>query len=282
MNPRTDRPRVGLFVTCLADLFRPSVAFAAVQLLESAGYRVEVPRAQTCCGQPAYNNGDRENARALALQTLGAFESFDYVVAPSGSCAGQIKIHYPRLFDSGSSDHARALALASRTYELFGFLVTIARHQGVNVSFPHVVTYHDSCSGLRELGIRAQPRRLLADVKNLELRELDDPEACCGFGGTFCVKYPAISERMVDKKIAAIERTGAEYVLGGDLGCLMNIAGRLKRRGSPIKVLHAAEVLAGTGDTAPAIGEMEQEQKRKKMGAGNVTAAGTTRSGHLS
>lgn len=255
-------PRVGLFVTCLADLFRPSAALAAVQLLARAGYEVQVPRAQTCCGQPAYNNGDRESALALALQTIGAFESFDYLVAPSGSCAGQIRIHYPRLFESGSPDQARAQALAARAYELFDFLLNIAHFDVGNVSFPHVVAYHDSCSGLRELCVRDQPRRLLAGVQGLELRELDDAEACCGFGGTFCVKYPVISERLVDDKIAAIERSGAEYVLGGDLGCLMNIAGRLKRLGSPIQVLHAAEVLAGMADSVPTIGEAERHQKK--------------------
>jgi L-lactate dehydrogenase complex protein LldE len=169
-------------------------------------------------------------------------------------------VHYTRLFDPGSRDHARAAALAAKTCELFDFLVNVARFEGIAASFPHTATYHDSCSGLRELGVKEQPRRLLAKVHGLELREMEEAEICCGFGGTFCVKYPALSERIVDDKIAAIERTGAEYVLGGDLGCLMNIAGRLKRRGSSVKVLHAAEVLAGAGDSTPVIGEPENNE----------------------
>ena len=244
---------VALFVTCLVDLFRPTVGFAAVKLLEDAGCRVHVP-AQSCCGQPAYNSGDNAGARAIAAQVIAAFDGFEYVVAPSGSCAGMIKEHYPALFEGDAAMGARARDLAGRTYELISFLADVRGVESVAAAHDGAVTYHDSCSSLREMGVKEQPRRLLGLVAGLELRELGGAEECCGFGGTFCVKYPDISLKMVDDKIADIEKTGAETVLAGDLGCLMNIAGRLRRTGSRIQARHVAEVLAGmTG--APAIGE---------------------------
>ncbi len=243
---------VALFVTCLVDLFRPTVGFAAVKLLEDAGCRVHVP-AQSCCGQPAYNSGDNASARAIAAQVIDAFDGFDYVVAPSGSCAGMIKEHYPALFEGDAAMGARARDLAGRTHELVSFLADIRGVETVAAAHGGAVTYHDSCSGLREMGVKDQPRRLLGLVAGLELRELGGTEECCGFGGTFCVKYPDISLKMVDDKIADIEKTGAATVLAGDLGCLMNIAGRLRRKGSRVEARHVAEVLAGmTG--APAIG----------------------------
>ncbi|MCG8595025.1 MAG: (Fe-S)-binding protein [Kiloniellales bacterium] len=248
------RPRVGLFVTCLVDLFRPSVGFAAVKLLEDAGCRVEVPRAQTCCGQPAYNSGDRRDAAAIARQTIVAFESFDHLVAPSGSCAAMVKEHYPALLKDDPDWQGRAEALSARTHELVSFLSDVLKVDAVAASFPARATYHDSCSGLRELKIRAQPRRLLASVEGLVLAELPEGEACCGFGGTFCVKYPEISNEMVSAKADCVESTGAELLLAGDLGCLMNMAGKLKRRGSKVQTRHVAEVLAGDR-TTPAIGE---------------------------
>ena len=250
-------PRVGLFVTCLVDLFRPSVGFAAVKLLEDAGCQVKVPRAQTCCGQPAYNSGDRRDAAALARQTIAAFEGLDHVVAPSGSCAAMIKEHYPALLEGDPHWRTRAEALAERTHELVSFLADVLEVDAVAAAFPVRATYHDSCSGLRELKIRAQPWRLLASVQGLELAELPEGEACCGFGGTFCVKYPEISNEMVNAKADCIESTGAELLLAGDLGCLMNMAGKLKRRGSKVQARHVAEVLAGDR-TTPAIGEGQE------------------------
>ncbi|MPY73055.1 MAG: (Fe-S)-binding protein [Alphaproteobacteria bacterium] len=253
-SSETDKPRVGLFVTCLVDLFRPSVGFAAVKLLEQAGCAVFVPRLQTCCGQPAHNAGDRKDARALARQVIDAFEAYDYVVAPSGSCAGMIREHYPAMFDDEAETAHRAHGLARRTWELVSFLRDVRGVERVEARFPGRVTYHDSCSGLRELAIKEQPRRLLRSVAGLELVELPGAEACCGFGGTFCVKYPEISNRMVEDKSEAVEATGAETLLAGDLGCLLNMAGKLKRRGSAVRVRHVAEVLAGmTAD--PAIGD---------------------------
>ena len=247
------KPRVGLFVTCLVDLVRPSIGFAAVKLLERAGCAVEVPPSQTCCGQPAYNSGDRGDAVALARQTIAAFEDMDYLVAPSGSCAGMIRKHYPLLFQECSDDRFSSEALAQRSHELVSFLVDVMGDADIEADYPKVVTYHDSCSGLRELDIRSQPRRLLAKVRGLEVAEMKDAEVCCGFGGTFCVKYPEISNDMVRKKAANVAASGAEALLAGDLGCLMNMAGKLSREGSDIEVRHVAEVLAGETD-APAIG----------------------------
>jgi L-lactate dehydrogenase complex protein LldE len=245
------KPSIALFVTCLVDLFRPSIGFAAVQLLEDAGCVVYVPRNQTCCGQPAYNQGDRANAVDLARHTIDALQRYDYVVVPSGSCAGMIKQHYPELFPEGSYEGERARELAGRTYELVSFLTDVMGVIGVDVEFPARTTYHDACAGLRELGIKQQPRLLLQSVRGLELIELPGAEVCCGFGGTFCVKYPEISTRMVDDKAAEIAATGADVVLAGDLGCLMNIAGRLSRLGSPVEARHIAEVLAGAAGQPP-------------------------------
>ena len=244
--------RVALFVTCLVYLFRPTVGFAAVKLLEGAGCTVEVPRAQTCCGQPAYNSGDRADAKAIAMQVFDAFADYDHVVAPSGSCAGMIRVHYPELFADDPVNLARAQALAPHSWELISFLVDVCGIEKVTAHWDRVVTYHDACSGLRELGIKLQPRQLLASVAGLRLKELPGAEVCCGFGGTFCVKYPEISDKMVTDKEADIVATGAEAVLSGDLGCLLNIAGKLFRHGRRIEVRHIAEVLAGvTADVAP-------------------------------
>ena len=251
-----DGPHVGLFATCLVDLMRPSVGFAAARLLETAGCRVSVPESQTCCGQPAYNAGDQKDARAIALNTIAAFEPFDYVVAPSGSCAGMIRHHYPRLFEDDPENLARSQGLAKKTYELTSFLSDVMKSIDIKAKFKGKVTYHDACSGLREMDVKAQPRALLAGVSGLELIEAEDGESCCGFGGLFSVKYPDISTSMVDDKADALLATGADVVLGGDLGCLMNIAGRLKRRGATMDVRHVAEVLADmTGDVPPIAGE---------------------------
>ncbi len=252
MIPST--PNVGLFVTCLVDLFRPSVGFAAVELLEAAGCRVTVPAAQTCCGQPAYNMGDRADTREIARQTVKAFQGFDYVVVPSGSCAAMIKEHYPALFTGEPEMQSQAEVLAEKTHELISFLADVLKVEGVDAQYRGTVTYHDSCSGLRELGVKQQPRRLLASVEGLELVELQEAEVCCGFGGTFCVKYPEVSNKIVETKAEHIEGSQADLLLAGDLGCLMNMAGKLKRRGAKVEARHVAEVLAGKLD-APAIGE---------------------------
>ena len=249
-----DQKRVALFVTCLVDLFRPSVGFAAVKLIESVGFAVEAPAAQTCCGQPAYNSGDRASARAIARQVIDAFDGYDYVVAPSGSCAGMLKHHYPALFEGDAEMAPRAKAFAGRVHELVSFLYDVAFLRDPGAHYDGVAAYHDSCSGLRELGIKAQPRKLLGRVAGLSVVELARPEVCCGFGGTFCMKYADISVQMVADKTADIAATGADTLLAGDMGCLMNMAGRLKREGSAVRVRHVAEVLAGMTQ-APAIGD---------------------------
>jgi L-lactate dehydrogenase complex protein LldE len=221
-------------------------------LLERAGYAVEAPQRQTCCGQPAFNVGDSGHARRIAKNVIEAFEGFDCVVAPSGSCIGMIR-QYPELFAGDPAWRRRAERLAARSFELTSFLID-AGYRPQGISLPARAAYHDACSGLRDLKVQAQPRALLAEVDGLRLTPLPDAEACCGFGGTFCVKYPAISNAIVDEKARAIESTGAELLLGGDLGCLMNIAGKLHRRGSRIRAFHVAEIIAGMGG-GPAIGE---------------------------
>jgi L-lactate dehydrogenase complex protein LldE len=248
------KPRVALFVTCLVDLHRPTIAFAAIRLLQGAGCQVEVPRSQTCCGQPAYNSGDRATAHDLGLDILDAFGGYDYVVVPSGSCGGMLKHHLPLLFENDPDLRSRANALAERTFELVSFLSDVMRVERLQTRhLGGTVTYHDACSGLRELGIKAQPRRLLEAI-GAPVSELPDAEVCCGFGGTFCVKYPDISVRMVSDKAQNIVATGADIVAAGDLGCLLNIAGRLHREGCRAEVRHVAELLAGMTADVPAIG----------------------------
>jgi L-lactate dehydrogenase complex protein LldE len=252
--------RVGLFVTCLVDLFRPSVGFAAVKLLEDSGCTVEVPIVQTCCGQPAYNSGDKADAAAIARQVIDAFDLFDYVVVPSGSCGGMIRQHYLGLFAGDPALSQRAQHLAMRTYELVSFLTEIRHLERVDARYEGVATYHDSCSGLRELGIKEQPRRLLRSVAGLSLAELPGAEICCGFGGTFCIKYPEISDRMVADKAADVVATGADTLLAGDLGCLLNMAGKLTRLGKDVRVRHVAEILAGMTEATPPIGAGEERR----------------------
>lgn len=238
--------RVGLLVTCLVDLMRPSVGFAALALLERAGVEVVVPASQTCCGQPAYNGGDRADAIDLARKTIAEFEGCDRVVAPSGSCAGMVRTHYPELLAGDPGWRARAEALAAKTRELTQFLVDELGFADVPGRYDGAVTYHDCCAGLRELGVKGQPRALLARVPGLELREMPECETCCGFGGTFSIKFGEISTRLADNKCGHIAGSGARAVVLGDLGCMLNIEGRLRRRGDQAtEVLHVAEVLAG-------------------------------------
>ncbi|MGL4497123.1 MAG: (Fe-S)-binding protein [Beijerinckiaceae bacterium] len=244
------KPRVALFATCLVDLIRPSVGFAAVKLLEDAGCTVDVPP-QTCCGQPAFNSGDRKTAQALALQMIDAFQPYDYVVAPSGSCAGQVAKHFPELFADDLQMAKRAHALAAKTHELTSFLVDVLGVVSVTAACNATATYHDSCSGLREMGVKAQPRLLLSSVQGLTLTEMNENETCCGFGGTFAVKYGEISDAIVTKKAENISASGAQMLLAGDMGCLMNMAGKLKREGKTIEVRHVAEILAGMTDEPP-------------------------------
>lgn len=241
--------RVGLFVTCLVDLMRPSIGFASLRLLEAGGAEVYVPPAQTCCGQPAYNSGDRADALPLARKVVEEFEGCDYLVAPSGSCSGMIRTHYADLFADAPGWAARAGALAAKTYELTDFLVSVLKLRSIpGGRGGHVgrrITYHDSCSGLREMGVKEQPRALLANA-GVTLVEMAECETCCGFGGSFAVKYGEISTRLADNKCRHVAAAGADAVVLGDLGCMLHIEGRLRRRGdATTRVLHVAEVLAG-------------------------------------
>ncbi len=247
-------PRVALFVTCLVDMIRPQIGFAAIRALEAAGCEVVVPDAQTCCGQPALNSGDRDTAADLARRAIAMLEPYDHVVIPSGSCAATVRVHYPEILEHDPEWGPRATALAARTFEILAYLDEVRGWKPEGVALDATGTYHDSCSGLRELGIKRQPRRLLAAVEGLSLAPLARAETCCGFGGTFCVKYPAISNAIVAEKATAIDATGADLLLAGDLGCLMNMAGKLNREGSKVRAFHAVELLAGMGD-GPAIGE---------------------------
>ncbi len=241
----SDPTRVALFATCLVNLMRPRVGFAALKLLEKAGFQVDVPIQQTCCGQPNFNSGDREGARSAAKQTLEVLRNYDYVVVPSGSCAGMIRKHYPTLFDEGTPERKAFETLSSRTHELVSFLTDVANVDQVTAKFDGVVTYHDSCAGLREMGVKGQPRSLLSSMVGCSLKEMEDPEVCCGFGGTFCVKYPDLSNEMVRKKTDSIVATDADCVAMGDVGCLLNIEGKLHRDGKAVPAYHVAELLAG-------------------------------------
>lgn len=253
MPDATPQPalRVGLFVTCLVDLFRPSVGFAALKLLEDAGCEVHVPVSQTCCGQPAWNSGDKADTAEIAKEVIKAFEGFDYIVAPSGSCAGMLSRHYVELFEGQHVWAERSRNFAVKVFELISFLTDVLKIESVDAKLSASATYHDSCAGLRELNVKSQPRKLLASVDGLELKEMDNSEVCCGFGGTFAVKFSDISNSIVCEKTANIEKAEADLLLAGDLGCLMNMAGKLRRQGSKTEVRHVAEVLAGMTDTPP-------------------------------
>ena len=238
--------QVGLFVTCLVDLMRPRIGFATIRLLEAAGCTVTVPEGQTCCGQPAFNSGDRKSAASLARKVIAEFEGFDYVVVPSGSCADQIRNEYPGLLADDPDWQARATRLSAKVHELTDFLVNVARVDALPGSFTGTVTYHDSCAGLRHLGIKAQPRQLLARLPGVTLREMAGAEECCGFGGTFSIKFGAISAAIAERKCEHVQASGATAIVGGDLGCLLNIEGKLRRMGDEeTRVMHIAEVLAG-------------------------------------
>jgi L-lactate dehydrogenase complex protein LldE len=236
---------VSLFFTCLADAFYPDVCFAAVTVLERFGAEVRVPLSQTCCGQPAFNSGNRKEARKMASKFLSAFAGDGYIVTPSGSCASMVRNEYPVLF----RDEPNMLALASlageRLYELSEFLVEVLGVTDPQSSFKGKVTYHDSCHLKRGLGVFEAPRKLLRAIPGVTLVEMEESDRCCGFGGVFSVKYPHISCRMVEDKIERILATGAQVVTSGDLGCLMNIGGMISRSGYPVRAVHLAEILAG-------------------------------------
>ncbi|MFB3825853.1 MAG: (Fe-S)-binding protein [Bryobacteraceae bacterium] len=236
--------RASLFVTCIIDQLFPKVGMAMADVLERAGWQVDFPQDQTCCGQPAFNTGYRSEAAAVARHFLRVFQNAEYVVIPSGSCASMVKHHYAELFAREPEMLERARALAPRVWEFSTFLLEVAGVEDVGARLDDVVTFHDSCHGLREMGIKQGPRRLLAHVRGLELREMDLAEECCGFGGTFSVKFPGVSGAMARNKVDSILRTGARTVVGVDSSCLMQIQGALSRAGHSVRTMHLAEVLA--------------------------------------
>jgi L-lactate dehydrogenase complex protein LldE len=230
-------------ITCLSDAVYPRVGEAMVRILARYGIELDFPQVQTCCGQPAFNSGYWDEARASARTLLDAFAHSDFVVAPSGSCIGMIRHYYPKLFAHDPALAAQAQALADKTYEFSQFLVGVLGVEDVGAVFPHKVTYHPSCHGTRLLGVKDEPMKLLANVRGLELVPLPYAEDCCGFGGTFAVKMADISGAMVDEKATHVLETEAEVLVGLDMGCLMNISGHLHYRGAPIRVMHLAELL---------------------------------------
>ncbi|MCQ6275354.1 (Fe-S)-binding protein [Bacillus sp. V3B] len=239
--------KVSLFITCLADVFYSNVGKSTVELLEKLGCEVDFSEQQTCCGQPAFNTGYHKETREVAKNMIKTFESAEYVVSPSGSCITMLH-EYKKLFDDQPEWRDRAANLANKSYELTQFLVDVLKVDHVNASLPARATYHSSCHMTRLLGVKDAPAKLLENVEGLEMKPLSNHYDCCGFGGTFSVKMGPISEQMVDEKIKHIEETGAEVLIGADCGCLMNIGGRINRKGKPIKVMHIAEVLNSEGD----------------------------------
>lgn len=239
--------RVSLFITCLSDVFFPQVGRSVVEVLERLGVKVDFPAAQTCCGQPAYNSGYQKDASRAARQMITAFQKSEYVVAPSGSCVAMIRREYPELLKNDPIWHEAAVKLANKTYEFSEFIVQVLGIQEVEAALEAKATYHHSCHMSRALGVKQEPGMLLAGVQGLEMKELPYCQDCCGFGGTFSVKMSEISGAMVDEKVRHIEETGAEVLIGSDMGCLMNIGGRLQRAGKPVRVMHVAEVLAKGG-----------------------------------
>ena len=245
--------RVSLFVTCLVDLLYPEVGEASVALLERAGVAVDVPMGQTCCGQPPFNSGFHDDARRLARTMLDAFEDAEAVVSPSGSCTAMVRSYYPHLF-RGDRDEARAEALAAKTFELTEYLVDVAGVDRVDgAEWRGRLTYHDSCHGLRELGLTGQGRQLITSVDGVELVEMARPDMCCGFGGTFSVRLPDVATAMADDKIAQTEATDAALVVMGDSGCLMHLAGRMSRTRSKVRPMHVAAFLAAAAGITPEI-----------------------------
>lgn len=234
--------KVSLFITCLVDMFKADVGKAMVEVLERQGCEVDFPKGQICCGQPSYNSGYLEDTKPAMKQMMRTFEDADYVVSPSGSCAYMFK-EYPKIFAGDPEWEPKAKALAEKTYEFTQFLVDVLKVEDVGASLHGKATYHPSCHMTRLLGVKDAPMRLLKHVRGLEFVPLPNALTCCGFGGTFSVKMSEISEQMVDEKVEHVEETGADYLIGGDCGCLMNIGGRMQRKGKPIKIMHIAEVL---------------------------------------
>ncbi|MFQ6015691.1 MAG: (Fe-S)-binding protein [Anaerolineae bacterium] len=236
--------RVSLFVTCLTDLFYPEIGEGVVQVLRRLGIKVDFPSQQTCCGQPAFNSGYRQEAAQLARRFITIFEGADYVVAPSGSCTHMVRHEYPRLLADDPAMHARARALSGKVYEFTEFLVKVLGVSDVGAVYHRLVTYHDSCHLRRGLGVVQEPRALLRAVKGLELVEMAKSDRCCGFGGSFAVRFPEISQAILEEKVERVLATGADILVAADAGCLMHIGGALQRKGRQVETMHVAQLLA--------------------------------------
>lgn len=235
--------KVDIFIPCFVDQLYPETAFNMVKVLEKAGCDVNYNKDQTCCGQPAFNAGFREESKAVCSKFLKDFKGADYIVAPSASCVGFVRNYYSKLFDN-SSDHNNVIKIADKTFEFSEFLVKVLGIVKFGATLEGKATYHDSCAGLRECKIKEEPRRLLGNVKGLEILEMEDVETCCGFGGTFAVKFEAISVAMADQKVSHALATGAKYLISTDLSCLMHLDGYIKNKGYNLQTLHIADVLA--------------------------------------
>jgi len=240
----SSKPRVALFITCLGDQFFPQVGECVVEVLRRLGVEVSFNPAQTCCGQPAFNTGYREEAREVAARVLDLFDEAEYVVAPSGSCTTMMRVFYPELFADDPQRLSQVERLRGRLFEFSEFLVKILKVEDVGASFRGRLTYHDSCHLLRELRIESEPRKLIRAVRGVDLVEMQDYQLCCGFGGTFSVKFPEVSVAMGDDKVKAALAAGAEYLVANDSGCLMHLAGVIHRQGLPLRTIHLAELLA--------------------------------------
>ena len=245
--PAKPKVKASLFVTCLIDQFYPQVGEAVVKVLHRLGVEVSFPSDQTCCGQPAFNAGHWREAAPVGRRFLELFQGDEYVVVPSGSCASMVKAFYPELFRDDPETLALAQSVGERTYEFSEFLVKVLGVTDVGASFFGRVAYHEACHLLRELGVSDEPRQLLRDVRGAELVELEGADACCGFGGLFSVKYPQISAAILDKKLRAVDHTGADVLVANDAGCLMHMAGAMSRQGMTARPMHLAELLAQEG-----------------------------------
>ncbi|MFQ5929806.1 MAG: (Fe-S)-binding protein [Acidobacteriota bacterium] len=240
--------KVSLFVTCLVDQLFPQVGLSTVKILKKLGVELEFDARQTCCGQPAFNTGYVEEAARVARHFLEVYNDSAQIVVPSGSCCTMIKVFLPQLFPEGSTQRSQARGIAERTFELSDFLVSVLGVKSTGARFPEAVTYHDSCHLLRELGICSQPRQLIRAVEDIDFREMENPERCCGFGGTFSVKFPGVSAAIGEDKVQCVRNTGARYVIANDVSCLMHIEGLLLRNQVPVRTMHLAELLAKFDD----------------------------------
>ncbi len=244
MNKLNKNTKASLFITCLIDTFFPKVGESTVYVLKKLGIEVDFPQDQTCCGQPGFNSGFQHDARILAKRFLSIFNQDGFIVSPSGSCTSMVKVFYKELFRDDPNTLEIIDKVSSRTYELSDFLVNVLKIEDVGAAYSGKVTYHSSCHLLRELRIQDEPRKLIKSVKGVEFIEMNLHDACCGFGGTFSVKFPDVSASILDEKIENIIKSGADTVISTDMGCLMQIGGAISRRKIPVKVMHLAELLA--------------------------------------